>query len=93
MLTALRIDPRDNVAVVLREVQKGEEVLVNMITGAVHLTAQSDIPFGHKIAVTTLLVSEPIIKYGEEIGNAKIPIQPGEWVHLQNMYCERGRED
>jgi len=93
MLTALRIDPRDNVAVVLRNVQKGEEVLVNMKTGAVHLTAQSDIPFGHKIAVSCLLVSEPIIKYGEEIGNAKTPIQSGEWVHLQNIYCERGREN
>ena len=93
MLTALRIDPRDNVAVLLREVRKGEEVLVNLENGAVHLTAKSNIPFGHKISVTTLLVSEPIIKYGEEIGNAKQPIEPGEWVHLQNIYCERGREE
>lgn len=93
MHTALRMDPRDNVAVVLSEVRKGEEVLINLETGVVHLTAQSDIPFGHKISVTSLLVSEPIIKYGEEIGNAKIPIQPGEWVHLQNIYCERGREN
>ncbi|SHI25669.1 UxaA family hydrolase [Desulfosporosinus lacus] len=93
MLTALCIHPRDNVAVVLREVRKGEDVLVNLNTGAVHLTAQNDIPFGHKIAVTTLPVSKPIIKYGEEIGNAKTLIQPGEWVHLENVYCERGRED
>lgn len=91
MHTALRIDPRDNVAVVLTEVKKGEDVLVNTEAAAVHLTAQSDIPFGHKIALISLSVNKPIIKYGEEIGNAKQAIQSGEWVHLQNIYCERGR--
>jgi hypothetical protein len=90
MNTALRIDPRDNVAVVLVEIKKGEEVLV---TGDIRLTAQSDIPFGHKIAVAAFHASDPIIKYGEEIGKAKNPIQSGEWVHLRNVYCDRGRED
>lgn len=93
MPKALQIDPLDNVAVVLSEVKKGEKVLINLEAGAVHLTASSDIPFGHKMAVTSLLINEPIIKYGEEIGKAKTPIQPGDWVHLQNVYCERGRED
>ncbi|WP_088227603.1 UxaA family hydrolase [Desulfosporosinus sp. FKB] len=93
MHKALRIDPRDNVAVVLTELKKGEEVLINTETGSIQLTALSDIPFGHKIAMSSLASHDPIIKYGEEIGKAKSTVEPGEWIHLQNLYCERGRED
>lgn len=92
MPKALRIDPRDNVAVVLAEVEKGEEVTIDTENGAVSLNACGNIPFGHKVAITSLAVDQPIIKYGEEIGKAKVLIQAGEWVHLQNVYCERGRD-
>ncbi|AET68549.1 altronate dehydratase [Desulfosporosinus orientis DSM 765] len=93
MQKALKIDSRDNVAVVLSELNKGDDVLVNTESGALQLKVLSNIPFGHKIALKPLPSDEPIIKYGEVIGKAKTPIEPGEWVHLQNLYCERGRED
>lgn len=92
MPKGLRIDPRDNVAVVLADVQKGEEITVDTEKGALCLKAAGSIPFGHKIALLPFAVDQPIIKYGEEIGKAKISIQPGDWVHLQNVYCERGRD-
>lgn len=92
MPKALRIDPRDNVAVVLANIQEGEEITIDTEKEALCLKANGKIPFGHKVALTSFAVAQPIIKYGEEIGKAKVLIQAGEWVHLQNVYCERGRE-
>ncbi len=93
MAKALQIHQGDNVAVVLSDVKQGEEVLANTEAGVVTLTAKNDIPFGHKVALQELEVHVPIIKYGEEIGKAKSLITIGEWIHLHNVYCERGRED
>ncbi|MDA8226978.1 MAG: UxaA family hydrolase [Desulfitobacterium hafniense] len=93
MAKALQIDPRDNVAVVLSDVQAEEEVLVNTESGAVSLKSLSNITFGHKIALKDFEANEAIIKYGEEIGKANAAIQAGEWIHLHNVYCERGRDE
>lgn len=93
MAKALQIHQGDNVAVVLSDVKQDEEVLANTENGLVSLKAKNDIPFGHKIALEELQVHTPIVKYGEEIGKAKSLITVGEWIHLHNVYCERGRED
>lgn len=92
MAKALQIHQGDNVAVVLSDVKQGEEVLANTERGLISLHAKNDIPFGHKIALKELEVNVSIIKYGEEIGKAKSLISDGEWIHLHNVYCERGRE-
>lgn len=93
MAKALQIHQEDNVAVVLSDVKRDEEVLANTENGTVSLIAKNDIPFGHKIALKELQIHAPIVKYGEEIGKAKSLITVGEWIHLHNVYCERGRED
>ena len=33
-----------------------------------------------------LAVDQPIIKYGEEIGRARVAIDGGDWIHLHNVY-------
>jgi len=64
------------------EIKKGEEVTCP----AGHtFKARSDIPVGHKIALCDIPAGETIIKYGEAIGQAKVPIKRGEWVHTHNM--------
>lgn len=93
MAKALQIHPDDNVAVVLADVKQGEEVLVNSEKGLQNIKAKNDIPFGHKIALKDLEADCSLIKYGEEIGRAESMIVAGEWIHLHNVYCERGRED
>lgn len=93
MVKALKISPLDNVAVVLSEVQVGEEVIVTTDSGDQSIKVKESIPFGHKIALRNLDINEPIIKYGEEIGKAEVQITEGSWVHLHNVYCERGREE
>jgi len=93
MAKALKIDARDNCAVLLADVRQGEPVEVRTDTGVVSLNARCDIAFGHKIALASLAVDQPIIKYGEEIGNARVAIHGGDWIHLHNVTCRRGHED
>ncbi|MCL4514691.1 MAG: UxaA family hydrolase [Firmicutes bacterium] len=93
MPRALKINPRDNVAVVLNDVQSGEEVVVNGEEETIRLTAREEIAFGHKIALIPLEADQPVIKYGEEIGRARVAIPAGNWIHLHNLYCQRGRGD
>jgi altronate dehydratase small subunit len=90
---ALKINPHDNVAVLLEEIRSGE--MVDVVTGAevIHIQAQQKIAFGHKIALVNLDADQPVIKYGEEIGRARTAIGLGDWIHLHNLYCRRGHED
>ena len=92
MAKALKINPRDNVAVVLADVAPGEEVVVTTENQVVRLAARQAIAFGHKIALTELDNDQPIIKYGEEIGRAQGMIGAGEWIHLHNLTCRRGHD-
>ena len=89
---AVQIDPRDNVAVALSDVKVGNKVNVVTETEVIEIIAKSDITFGHKIALVAFQPQKPIIKYGEEIGKSLDAIAVGEWVHLHNVYCERGRQ-
>ncbi|MEI7670515.1 MAG: UxaA family hydrolase [Syntrophales bacterium] len=93
MAKALKINPRDNVAVLLGEIQPGETVDVQTGSEVAHVQARQQIAFGHKIALVSLAVDQPIIKYGEEIGRALTAISVGDWIHLHNLYCRRGHQD
>ncbi|MBU2055260.1 MAG: UxaA family hydrolase [Proteobacteria bacterium] len=92
MAKALKINARDNVAVLMADVGAGETVEVVTDTGTLRLQARQAIGFGHKIALGNLTVHQPIIKYGEEIGCAQAAIAAGDWIHLHNVYCRRGHE-
>lgn len=93
MPKALQIDPRDNVAVVLSDIKSGDLLTIVTEKGVMEITANTDIIFGHKIALANFNPDQPILKYGEEIGKSLNPIQRGDWVHLHNVYCERGHKD
>ena len=62
----IRITDRDNVAVAISSIMKGEIVTVSGDT----FTAFSDIPQGHKIALCDIKKGEKVIKYGYPIGAA-----------------------
>lgn len=78
---ALRLDPRDHVAVALRDVAAGETVAVDGAT----VSARAAIPFGHKLALRAIAAGEPVIKYGCPIGRATQAIAPGDHVHTHNL--------
>ncbi|MBQ9082031.1 MAG: altronate dehydratase, partial [Clostridia bacterium] len=73
----IQIHPADNVAVALREVPAG--------TTFRGITARSDIPQGHKMALKPIEAQAPVVKYGFPVGRAADPIAPGAWVHTHNM--------
>ena len=73
----IHIHPDDTVAVALQPIPAGTEFL--------GVTAQMDIPQGHKMALKAMPANSQVIKYGFSIGHATENIQPGQWVHSHNM--------
>jgi len=84
----LQLHPRDNVAVALVDLAAG--VMVS-IGGGPSLTLRADVPFGHKVALSTIAPGEPVRKYGEAIGRATQPIAPGDHVHTHNLVSARAQ--
>lgn len=87
---AVILDKKDNVAVALADVKKGQACSVQIEGQEEKIVVSEDIMFGHKLALTSLNEDDPVIKYGEQIGKMKAPIDRGGWIHNHNMYCERG---
>lgn len=74
----LVIDPRDDVGVALAPIAAGE-----MVAGAVRAT--TGIPAGHKVALRSVAIGQPVRKYGWPIGRATRAIAAGEHVHSHNL--------
>jgi altronate dehydratase small subunit len=93
---AYRVNERDNVAMLLTDVEPGEIVLiVSKNRGNRHesLPSVSKISAGHKIALVDFPQGTKVIKYGYVIGAADFAIKAGEHVHIHNMSGLRGRGD
>jgi len=87
------VEPADNVATVLREAEAGETVVVAVGDEAVSVAVVEDVRFGHKLAIEDIPAGETVVKYGKSIGNATEDIEPGAWVHVQNVESNYGRGD
>ncbi len=79
---AIRIDARDNVAVVVADAQAGETLRLDDDN---EVTATQPVPRGNKVALTPIAAGKPVIRYGEEIGVASADIAAGDHVHTHNM--------
>lgn len=53
------------------------------------MTAVSDIPIGHKLAIKPIAAGDTVIKYGVDIGRAIADVQPGEHLHTHNLKTKR----
>ena len=84
---AIQMDPHDNVATVLFDVQIGDmgwvydqnQVLVERVV------AQSPILSGNKLALSDMPEKSTMIKYGENVGVVIKPIAKGHLVHVHNV--------
>lgn len=85
MSRGLKLDPKDNVAVVIDNVKAGEEVSI----GTEVIVVTSDVEVPHKIALTNIKAGTPVIKYGEAFGYATKDIAKGEHVHVHNVDSEK----
>jgi len=85
-------DENDSVGVVVVEGIKAGQKLNGWIMDqdkSLEVTAKSDIPIGHKLAIKPIANGATIIKYSTDIGKAIAPIGVGEHAHVQNLRTKR----
>ena len=90
---AIVLSDRDNVATALAALPRAGRIALSTGPAAFVVTMKSDIPFGHKFALTDIRKGEKVMKYGEAIGLASKPIRRGQHVHTHNVDSARGRGD
>jgi altronate hydrolase len=81
MRDLILLHPTDSVCVAARDLLAG--ATVELLDGRLQLL--DDVMQGHKMARTAIQSGEAILKWGQTIGFATCPIEPGRWVHSQNM--------
>jgi (2R)-sulfolactate sulfo-lyase subunit alpha len=82
----------DNVGVVVVEGLSANTDMLCVVTeddSDFRLTARSDVPIGHKVALRDLATGDTVVKYGEDIGRVVAPIRRGEHVHTHNLKTKR----
>ncbi|MAG17268.1 MAG: galactonate dehydratase [Phycisphaerae bacterium] len=83
------LNPADNVAVAGRHLPADARVKANDS----EVTLSDPITQAHKVAITRIAKGEPIVKYGNTIGFASAPIEPGQHVHTHNVSCDQFTRD
>lgn len=83
----LRLHADDDVAVALRPLAAGRAVRLDGLS----ITLRADIPMAHKLALRAVAAGQPVRKYGEVIGEARLAIAPGDHVHVHNLASRRAR--
>ena len=71
------LSPQDDVAIALADLAAGATLSGVTLTAAV--------PRGHKFALRPIAAGSPVRRYGQIIGQANVPIAPGDHVHVQNL--------
>ncbi|MEX2122021.1 MAG: altronate dehydratase family protein [Pirellulales bacterium] len=77
----VHLHPDDNVCVAVRNLQAGAAVTV----GGAAVALSGAVGLGHKIALTGIQEGQAVLRYGQPIGFATSPIEPGDWVHTHNL--------
>lgn len=78
-----QLHPDDNVLVARRHTPARTHWRSN--DGRREVTTAEPIEMGHKVATEAIAAGEAVRKYGQPIGFATKPIQPGDWVHTHNV--------
>jgi altronate hydrolase len=80
------LDPKDNVATALRDLDGPATVSIANPDGTrFDLEIQQPTKLGHKVAIRPILQNTPAIKHGEPFGLATAPIGPGSHAHVHNI--------
>lgn len=85
MKKGLKLDPKDNIGVVIDDVKAGDEVTIDTEV----ILAKEDIGMPHKVALRDIKNGENILKYGNVFGYATKDILKGEHVHIHNVDSEK----
>jgi galactarate dehydratase len=87
---AIRMDERDNVAIVANPggLEAGTAFAGGFADG---LVLKERVPQGHKVALVAIDEGEPVLRYGIAIGHALKSIGPGCWVHERLLRMPEAR--
>lgn len=85
MLKILVMHAKDNVGIVTAEVKAGTKLSLVALESTKELSALSDIPIYHKVALTDVAKGALLYKYGNVIGEAIVDIAAGAHVHTHNI--------
>jgi altronate hydrolase len=80
----IHLNASDNIAVARLALPAGQAVLA----GGQEVTLGAPVPMGHKVALQPIRAGQPIVRYGQVMGRARVDIQPGEHVHVHNVAFE-----
>jgi altronate dehydratase small subunit len=87
------MDPKDNVATLLSDVDKNEMLQARLGEKSMEEQVREPIRFGHKFSLSRIHKGANVVKYGEIIGRATHDIDKGHHVHVHNVESLRGRGD
>ena len=79
MPSTLTLNQEDNVSVALINLDPGDTIGSGVVVRGI------SVPAGHKVAIKRINAGEPARKYGQIIGFASTPIEPGDHVHTHNL--------
>ncbi|MEX3010698.1 UxaA family hydrolase [Hoeflea sp. TYP-13] len=85
-------DHTDNVGVVVIEGLTADTDMLCCVTRdntTFRLTANADVPIGHKIALKDLREGDAAVKYGEDIGKIISDVAKGDHLHTHNCKTKR----
>jgi altronate hydrolase len=82
--SVIRLHETDNIAVARVPLSFGQELKV----GGLAIVVRGSVPAGHKVALHHIGPGETIIRYGQVMGRARVPIEAGEHVHVHNVGFE-----
>lgn len=85
-INALLMGQTDNVVTCITEIAKGGTVCYRKGHAILTLTAEEDIPYCHKIALTDIPEGGEIIKYDEPLGKTNAFVGKGHWVAHHNLF-------
>lgn len=91
MIQFLIHEPQDTVGVAVVDVKAGEllEGRILSTNGKITVTANMDIPLGHKVALRDFKPGDSVTKYGCDIGKVVATIKSGDHVHIHNLKTKR----
>lgn len=78
----LKINAKDNVAVVLADVLTAGDVVE--LDGQ-RVVVQQEVARGHKVALVDMGAGQQVVKYGYPIGHLTQAVNAGEWIHTHNL--------
>lgn len=74
----IKINENDNVAVAIKEINKGQEIMYGII-------AKDIIPQAHKVALKDIKKNDEVIRYGVTLGYAIDDIEKGQWINEEML--------